>query len=120
MLSYIKIKDFQDAQKSISRRYFRYNDKFKRFECTVDIMFQPESPIIPAECYNELEAAGKEIEKIVNEFKESTNISFKIVIEGRAARSFKMPNPTPAQMDYAARLSYERARNLYLFGRVKD
>lgn len=30
-----------------------------------------------------------------------------------------MPNPTPAQMDYAARLSYERARNLYLFWKSK-
>lgn len=116
---YKKIKDFQDAQKSISRKYFRYNDKFKRFECTVDVMFQPESPVIPTECYNELEAAGKEIEDIINEFKESTNVSFKIVIEGRAARSFNAPNPTPSHMAYAARLSYERARNLHLFWKSK-
>ena len=56
---YQKIREFQDAQKSINRKYFKYNEKFQRFECTVDVMFLPESPVIPNQCYNDLEAAGK-------------------------------------------------------------
>ena len=116
---YKKIREFQEAQKSINQKYFKYNDKFQRFECTVDVTFLPESPVIPVQCYNELEAAGKEIEEIVDKFKESANVSFKIVIEGRAARSHNNPNPTSAQRAYAARLSYERARNLHLFWKSK-
>lgn len=116
---YQKIREFQDAQKSINRKYFKYNEKFQRFECTVDVMFQPESPVIPNQCYNDLEAAGKEIEDIIEKFKESTNVSFKVVIEGRAARSHDNPNPSTAQKSYAARLSYERARNLHLFWKSK-
>ena len=117
---YKKIREFQEAQKSINQKYFKYNDKFQRFECTVDVMFLPESPVIPEDCYKELEAAGKEIEEIVDKFKESANVSFKIVIEGRAARSHSNPNPTSAQRAYAARLSYERARNLHLFWKSKN
>ena len=116
---YKKIREFQEAQKSINRKYFRYNEKFQRFECTVDVIFLPESPVIPTECYKDLEAAGKEIEEIINKFKKSTNVSFKIVIEGRAAQSHISPNPTATQKAYAAKLSYERARNLHLFWKSK-
>lgn len=115
---YKKIREFQEAQKSISRKYFRYNEKYQRFECTVDVVFVSESPDIPSEFFNQLEQAGKEIEEIINNFKESTNVSFKVVIEGRAAKKHNL-NPTKAQSDYAARLSYERARNLHLFWKAK-
>ena len=115
---YKKIREFQDAQKTISRKYFRYNEEFQRFECIVDVMFAPESPVIPVEFYDQLEHAGKEIEEIITNFEKSTNVSFKVVIEGRAAKKFNF-TPTRAQSDYAARLSYERARNLHLFWREK-
>lgn len=112
---YQKIRAFQEAQKSISRNYFRYNEKYQRFECTVNVTFAPESPVIPEECYNQLIEAGKEIENIIVNFKDTANVSFKVVIEGRAARSHTNPNPNNEQKAYAARLSYERARNLQLF-----
>lgn len=115
---YKKIREFQEAQKSISRKYFRYNEQYQRFECTVDVIFVSESPDIPSQFFNQLELAGKEIEEIINNFKESTNVSFKVVIEGRAAQKHNL-NPTKAQSDYAARLSYERARNLHLFWKTK-
>lgn len=112
---YKKICEFQEAQDSIIRKYFKYNEEYQRFECTVDVMFAPESPAIPPTCYSKLKEAGKEVEEIVDKFKESTNVSFKVVIEGRAAKSHSNPNPSADQRAYAARLSYERARNLYLF-----
>lgn len=114
---YQKIREFQDAQKSISRKYFTYNETFQRFECTVNVLFAPESPVIPTENYAQLIEAGKEVEDIINKFKESTNVSFKVIIEGRAARSHQNPNPNESQKAYAARLSYERARNLHLLWR---
>lgn len=112
---YKKIREFQDAQKSISRNYFKYNEEYQRFECSVDVTFKSESPDIPKECYTQLEEAGKEIEEIIDKFKESKNVSFKVIIDGRAARPHNNPTPDNAQKAHAARLSYERARNLHLF-----
>ena len=77
--------------------------------------FAPESPIIPPSSYSQLIEAGKEVEDIIEKFKESANVSFKVVIEGRAARSHDNPHPNNAQKAYAASLSYNRARNLHLF-----
>lgn len=112
---YKKIREFQQAQKSINRKYFKYNEKYQRFECTVNVTFAPESPIIPPSSYSQLIEAGKEVEDIIEKFKESANVSFKVVIEGRAARSHDNPHPNNAQKAYAASLSYNRARNLHLF-----
>ena len=115
---YKKIKEFQDAQKTISRKYFRYNEKYQRFECTVDVLFETDSPVIPNNCKGSLIEAGKEIEEIISKFKESTNVSFKVIIEGRAAQKHNT-TPSAAQKAYAARLSFERARNLHLFWKEK-
>lgn len=115
---YNKIKEFQDAQKTISRKYFKYNEEYQRFECTVDVLFKSNRPEIPQEYFEDLEAAGKEIDEIIEQFKASTNVSFKVVIEGRAAK--KHGEKTDA-IRYAnvARLSFERARNLHLFWKSK-
>lgn len=112
---YKKIREFQEAQKSINRNYFKYNAQYQRFECTVNVTFAPESPIIPQSSYSQLIEAGKEVEDIIEKFKESANVSFKVVIEGRAARPHDTPNPNEAQKAFAASLSYNRARNLHLF-----
>lgn len=111
---YKKIREFQDAQKTISQKYFKYNDEYQRFECTVDVLFATDSPVIPSNYYTDLIEAGKEIEDIINKFKASVNVSFKVIIEGRAAQKHDT-NPSEAQRAYAARLSFERARNLHLF-----
>lgn len=112
---YKKIREFQEAQKSINRKYFKYNAQYQRFECTVNVTFVPESPIIPQSSYSQLIEAGKEVQDIIEKFKESANVSFKVVIEGRAARPHDTPNPNEAQKAFAASLSYNRARNLHLF-----
>lgn len=109
---YGKIREFQDAQKKLDSKYFKYNSDYNRFECTVDVLFQPEDPTIPQQNIGELVEAGKELEKILQTFKSSTNVAFKIVIEGRAARPHGQI-PGQAQCDYAETLSYNRARNLY-------
>lgn len=111
---YKQIREFQEAQESIKRKYFTYNKKYQRFECTVNVLFASESPVLPQEFYGQLEEAGKEIEEIIDKFKESTNVSFKVVIEGRAAQKHNT-KPSEDQKAYAARLSFERARNLHLF-----
>lgn len=111
-----KIKEFQEAQEKSHNKYFEYKKEYNRFECNINVQFKPKSSIIPQENYSELIEAGKEIEKIIIGFQESTNVSFKVVIEGRAAKSLrnKENNTKKEIQDFAACLSYERARNLYL------
>ncbi len=115
---YKKIREFQEAQKSINREYFKYNEEYQRFECTVDVQFEPDRSDIPSKYFKELETAGHEIDQIIEQFKTSTNVSFKVVIEGRAAKKHNV-EPDAKQIANVARLSFERARNLHLFWKSK-
>ena len=111
---YQKIKEFQDAQKSLQSDYFRYNSTYDRFECTVDVMFVPNKADIPQQNYQQLKEAGKELERILDSFKKSTNISFKVIIDGRAAKHAD-PAKTKQFWEFSERLSYQRAMNLFRF-----
>lgn len=106
------VKAFYEAQKDLKRTYFRYNDTYKRFECNVDVLFEPESPIIPAENEAELIEAGHELDNIIKDFKKNVNISFKLVIEGRAAKPHNAVI-TSKNYIFAEKLSFQRAENLY-------
>ena len=114
-----KIREFMDAQKLLESEYFRYNEKYQRFECKVDVRFRENDASIPPQDHKELIAAGKELESILLKFTKSVNVSFKIIIEGRAARHLSFPTMQEnEQADlngwaYAETLSYNRARNLY-------
>lgn len=114
---YQKIKEFQEAQKSIDTSYFKYNETYQRFECTVDVRFDYDKPDIPPNYYPQLIEAGKVMEEIIDKFQNSTNVSFKVVIEGRASRYRNNPNPTNEEKAKYAHISYLRARNLYLLWR---
>lgn len=109
---YKKIKDFQDVQKSLESNYFKYNDTYHRFECSVDVQFDKDKADIPTASCEELRKAGKELEKILTDFQKSINVSFKIVIEGRAARHLQ-EDENLKHWDNTEVLSYRRARNLY-------
>ena len=108
---YKQIKEFQEAQNQLQSKYFAYSSKYDRFECTVDVLFKPEDPVIPDVNKAELIAAGKELEGIIKKFVTTTDVAFKVVIEGRAAQKFGT-NPDLAHRSYAETLSYNRARNL--------
>lgn len=96
------------------------NEQYQRFECKSDIMFEPNLANIPADKEEIFIEAGKElVNKILSKFKESVNISFKIIIEGRAARHL---NKGSKEANEAADRavwhtmeirSYERALSLY-------
>ncbi len=117
---YRKIKDFQEAQKEIKRDYFDYNEKFDRFECKIDVQFQPDEVELPKNQRDSLLKAGEELKTIINSFRSTTNVAFKIIIEGRAAKPHGSSKPlSKANYDYAAKLSYERARELYLFWKAE-
>jgi hypothetical protein len=113
------IREFNEAQRQLNSKYFRYNDKYQRFECKVDVMFKERESEIPEANQADLIAAGKELESIIDKFNKSLKISFKVIIEGRAARHLIYPTKEQnAQADkngwsYAESLSYNRARNLF-------
>jgi hypothetical protein len=108
---YKQIKELQEAQNQLQSKYFAYNSKYDSFECTVDVLFKPEDPVIPDVNKAEPIAAGKELEGIIKKFVTTTDVAFKVVIEGRAAQKFGT-NPDLAHRSYAETLSYNRARNL--------
>ena len=112
-----KIKEFQEAQKSLDNKYFSYNDTYNRFECKLDVMFAPDDSNLPEDSKKDLIEAGHVLEDILIKFSKSTNIAFKIIIEGRAARPHDIPfeKIPKTRLKHVENLSYRRARNLYEF-----
>lgn len=117
---YKKIREFQVVSRTIGKqsKYFTYNDKFKRFECSIDVQFDVGQSIIKAQYIEPLHAAGKELENLIKAFQDkSENIAFKVIIDGRAANNrnqdvnnglpWKEGDPTWRAMEV---VSYERAR----------
>lgn len=114
------IREFNEAQKSLVSEYFHYNEKYNRFECKSDIMFDPNRAEIPIEKETIFVNAGKElVSEILSKFKNSVNVSFKIVIEGRAARHLNKGSRSANEAADRAVWhkveirSYERALSLY-------
>lgn len=113
------IREFMDAQKLLQSDYFKYNEEYQRFECTVDVLFDEQDDKIPAANTLDLINAGRELESIIEKFNNSVNVAFKVVIEGRAARHLNYPTKAENEAadkrgwKYAETLSYNRARNLY-------
>lgn len=114
------IREFNEAQKSLVSEYFHYNEEYQRFECKSDIMFEPNLANIPFDKEEIFINAGKElVDSILTKFQNSVNVSFKIIIEGRAARHL---NKGSKEANLAADKSvwhtmeirsYERALSLY-------
>lgn len=114
------IREFNEAQKSLVSEYFHYNEEYQRFECKSDIMFAPNLANIPSDKEEVFIKAGEElVNTILSKFKKSVNISFKIIIEGRAARHLnkgsKEENEAADKMTWHIMelRSYERALSLY-------
>jgi hypothetical protein len=87
---YKKISDFQKVSKELGEKskYFKYNDEFKRFECNIDVQFEPNEAVIKEQYKADLIAAGRELESLVSTYQNmAENIAFKIIIDGRAANN---------------------------------
>lgn len=108
---YDKIQQFIEAQKNLNSKYFSYNAKYQRFECKIDVQFEPNKYAIPSSNHSDLKAAGNELLKIIREFS-TDNISFKVIIDGRAARNLDS-DQNHKYFGSVQELSYNRARALY-------
>lgn len=117
---YKKIREFQIVSKTLGNqsKYFTYNEGFKRFECSIDVQFDPGQAIIKSKYIEPLDSAGRELENLVKVFQQkSDNIAFKVIIDGRAAnnqnkninngKNWTEKDPEWKKMEV---VSYERAR----------
>ena len=114
---YEKIRQFQDAQKSLNAQYFRYNEEYKRFECKIDVQFTANDfENIRPEYIEDLKNAGVELDSILTKFTETTGVMFKVIVEGRLANDLKngganwvTPENNPKAWKAAMENSYKRA-----------
>lgn len=108
---YDKIVQFLEAQRNLNSQYFTYNEKYQRFECKLDVQFEPNKYDIPSGDKEHLKSAGKELLSIIKKYK-TDNIAFKVVIDGRAAKNLDK-DLDKKYFGSVQELSYNRARALY-------
>ena len=108
---YDKIQQFIDAQKNLNSDFFSYNAKHQRFECKIDVEFEPNKYTIPAADITKLKSAGNELLNIIKTYS-TNNISFKVIIDGRAAKHYDQEQNNK-YFGSVQELSYNRARALY-------
>ena len=87
---YKKIREFQIVSKELGNKskYFKYNNEFRRFECSIDVQFVSGQAIIEDQYIDDLIAAGHELDSLVSFYQnKADNIAFKIIIDGRAANN---------------------------------
>ena len=83
---YQKIREFQEAQRSLNSEYFRYNSDYSRYECKIDVQFTANDfENIRPEYIEPLTNAGRELDSIITNFSRKTGVQFKVVVEGRLA-----------------------------------
>ena len=87
---YKKIREFQEAEKSLNNEYFQYNSDYNRFECKIDVQFTANDfQNIKPEYIEPLKEAGKYLETLITNFSDSTEVKFKVIVEGRLANDLR-------------------------------
>lgn len=92
---------------------FVYNEKCRRFELKMDVLFQTNKHEIPSQYLSGLKAAGRELQSFVANARQYENVKFVIVIDGRAAKRHGVSVYSPSFLSEMRRLSYNRALSLY-------
>ncbi|AMM51897.1 hypothetical protein TH61_12895 [Rufibacter sp. DG15C] len=111
-----KLDEIKEALSRLDSRYFQYNERYKRHELLVDVLFAQSSATIPQRSLMPLRRAGEELSSVLNSV-QGADVKYLIVIDGRAA-SFPQGDPRNAtQREYALELSYKRALALLQFWR---
>jgi len=119
-----KIKAIIGAQKELADRseFFTYNEKYNRFECTIDVKFPAYSEVhdlyrasmIPDNNRKDLINAGRELRNFIDKQKAKYDgIDFEIIIDGRAEEGKKKGIIRKSTLQKINELSYLRALSLY-------
>lgn len=111
-----KIDEIKKALAKLDGDYFKYNERYKRHELLVDIIFDSGSPVIPKKNLEALKQAGEELSNVLGSLKDD-NVKYLIVIDGRAARYAEGDARNISERDFAFDLSYKRALALVKYWR---
>lgn len=102
-----KIKEIQNATKSLPSNYFEYQPEYKRFTLKRQVNFPSKKADIPKADYPYLIQVGQSIQKLIETLKakyKGDNIKYLIVIEGMSSNIAYSEN---------YQLSYDRALSLF-------
>lgn len=102
-----KIKEIQNATKSLPSEYFEYQPEYKRFTLKNQVNFPSKKADIPKADYPYLIQVGKSIQQLIETLKakyKGDNIKYLIVIEGMSSNIAYSEN---------YQLSYDRALSLF-------
>ena len=111
-----EIKEIQFALENLDKRYFKFDEKNKRYKLTTDVNFKSNSYSIldiPTEKRILIKEAGKNIYELMEKLKqENPNVNYLLIIEGNTQRAMKnhLMRPTDGY-----RLSYNRALALMYY-----
>ena len=111
-----EIKQIQLALENLDSRYFKFDDKNKRYKLNTEVNFNSNSfdiTDIPLEKRKLVLEAGRNIYELMEKLKdENPNINYLLIIEGNTQRSMKnhLLRPTDGY-----RLSYNRALSLMYY-----
>ncbi|MFT2008091.1 hypothetical protein ACMA1I_05400 [Pontibacter sp. 13R65] len=111
-----KLDEIKAALSRLDAKYFQYNEKYKRHELLVNVLFEPSRAEIPQVALAPLRRAGEELSQVLNSI-EDDDVKYLIVIDGRAASYPKGDPRNITERDYALELSYRRALALLKFWR---
>ncbi len=102
------------AERLTDNGRFQYNATCDRYELAYEFEFEQRSDIIPNSAKPELVAAGREIERVLGAVSDTSNVRFKIIVEGRAARYIDDDRLNGDGEFRNKELSYRRALALWL------
>lgn len=111
-----EIKEIQFALENLDKRYFKFDEKNKRYKLITDVNFKSNSYSIldiPTEKRLIIKEAGKNIYDLMMKLKkENPNVNYILIIEGNTQRTMKnhLMRPTDGY-----RLSYNRALALMYY-----
>ena len=102
-----EIKDIATAVQHLDKRYFQYNEQYKRYSLTQRINFEMQSSIVESQYIPYLLAMGKSLQDSILALQQrfyNKKISYLVVIEGMASKDSYKNND---------QLSYSRALAIY-------
>lgn len=101
-----RIVEIQNSVKELDKRYFYYQDEYKRFSLKKQIQFDPAKSSIKVEYKEYLLEVGRNIESLIKRLQtkyQNNDIKYMIIIEGMSSND---------NYKYNDELSYQRALSL--------
>jgi outer membrane protein OmpA-like peptidoglycan-associated protein len=101
-----RIVEIQNSVKELDKRYFYYQDEYKRFSLKKQIQFDPAKSTIKPEYKEYLLEVGRNIESLIKRLQtkyQNNDIKYMIIIEGMSSND---------NYKYNDELSYQRALSL--------